>query len=64
MTRRALLFPFSALLVKLSCLLVKDGKETEDEKKNDLGLEAEMQRRLDSRILETLPLPSKMQSRK
>ena len=47
-----LLFPFSALLVKLSCLLVKDGKETEDEKKNDLGLEAEMQRRLDSRILE------------
>ncbi len=47
-----LLFPFSALLVKLSCILVKDGKETEDEKKNDLGLEAEMQRRLDSRILE------------
>ncbi len=51
-TNTILLFPFSSLLVKLSCILVKDRTETEDEKKKDLGLEAEMQRRLDSRILE------------
>ena len=51
-TNTIILFPFSSLLVKLSCILVKDRTETEDEKKKDLGLEAEMQRRLDSRILE------------
>lgn len=51
-TNTVILFPFSALLVKLSCVLVKDGKEKEETKKEALGLEAEMQRRLDSRILE------------
>lgn len=48
-TNTVLLFPFSGLLVKLSCILVK---ETEAAKKEVSGLEEEMQRHLDSRILE------------
>lgn len=48
-TNTILLFPFSGLLVKLSCLLVK---ETETAKKEVSGLEEEMQRHLDDRILE------------
>lgn len=48
-TNTILLFPFSGLLVKLSCLLVK---EKETAKKEVSGLEEEMQRHLDDRILE------------
>lgn len=48
-TNTVILFPFSALLVKLSCILVKEKQEASGAS----DVEQEMMRHLDSRILET-----------
>lgn len=47
-----ILFPFASALVKLSCVLVKDGNK-EKAKKPVSDVEKEMMRHLDDRILET-----------
>lgn len=51
LTNTLVLFPFSSLLVKLSCMLVKE--ETKEGEEALSGSEGEMLRHLDSRILET-----------
>lgn len=48
-TNTLLLFPFAGMLVKASCMLVKEKEHVEE----NAGVEADMLRHLDDRILET-----------